>query len=103
MMEHTREKKMPKRMVEMVAVKSYMTFCMQPERDFIPFICIVGEGFQVILVNHKGHIETDVFPFSHMTSTQSSLIFFRMIMRLAFLPDALIGLDPSIKCREQGG
>jgi hypothetical protein len=102
MIEHTREKKTPKRMVETVAVKSYMTFCTQLERDFIPFICIIGEGFQVKLVDHEGHIETDVFPFLRTTSTQSSLIFFRMVMGLAFLPDTLIGLDPSIKHREQG-
>lgn len=102
MIEHTREKKTPKRMVETVAVKSYMTFCMQLERDFIPFVCIIGEGFQVILVDHEGHIETDVFSFSRTTSTQSALIFFRMVMGLAFLPDALIGLDSSIKRQEQG-
>ena len=64
----------------MVSVKSFLTFCTQPDRDFVPFLCITGQGFHIVLSDHVGHIETNVIPFSHRTGT---LIFLQMVMGLA--------------------
>jgi hypothetical protein len=46
-----------------------------------------------------GQIETDVIPFGRNSST---LIFFRMVMGLVFLPDSMIGVDATIIRRELG-
>jgi len=93
LVEHTREKKPPIRMTETVSVKSYLTFCCQPERDYVVCLCITGEGFHIVTTDHVGQVETDVIPFDRNVST---LIFFRMVMGLAFLPDTYLGADTSI-------
>jgi hypothetical protein len=100
--EVTREKKTPPRMVETVTVKSYITFCLQPERDFFLLICITGEGFRVIMIDHEGQVQTEVLPFSLTYSARNASTFFRMIMGLAFLPDEMLGLDPSIVLHARG-
>ena len=97
MIEHTWEKKPPKQISDMVSVKSFLTFCTQPNRDFIPFLCTTGQGFHIVLSDHVGHIKTNVIPFSHSTGT---LIFLQMVMGLAFLSDNLIGLDGTRTCQE---
>jgi protein kinase-like protein len=97
--EHTRSKSPPKRMAETVSVKSYMAFCNQPDRDFIPFLCITGSGIHIVLTDHAGQIETDLIPFDR---TATTLIFFRMVMGFTFLPDSYIGLDATIS-RQHGG
>ena len=81
----------------MVSVKSFLTFCTQPNRNFVPFLCITGRGFHIVLSDHVGHIKTNVIPFSCSTGT---LIFLRMVMGLAFLSDNLIGLDGTRTCQE---
>ena len=86
-------------MSETVRVKTYMTFCHQPERDFVPFFCITKDGFHIVVTDHSGQIETDVIPFNH---TASTLIFFRLVMGLAFLPGSYLGLDPTITRWDQG-
>ena len=83
----------------MVSVKSFLTFCTQPNRNFVPFLCITGRGFHIVLSDHVGHIKTNVIPFSCSTGT---LIFLRMVMGLAFLSDNLIGLDGTMTCQEHG-
>jgi Fungal protein kinase len=97
--ELSQEKKVPLRMIETVRVKTYMAFCEQPERDFFPFFCITKDGFLIILTDHSGQISTDLIPFSRNAST---LIFFRLVMGLAFLPSSYLGLDPTIIRRDQG-
>jgi hypothetical protein len=99
LVEQTQEKKPPIWMPQAVSIKSYLTFCTQPERDYIPILCITGEGFHIVLTDHVGQIETDVIPFNRNSST---LIFFRMVMGLAFLPDSMMGLDTTIIRRELG-
>jgi hypothetical protein len=99
LIEHTREKKPPERMAETVTVKSYLTFCAQPERDFVISLCITSKGFHIIVTDHVGQIEADIIPFDHSFSTQ---VFFRMIMGLAFLPDGKIGVDTTMVRRECG-
>lgn len=100
--EHTREMVTPKRMVETVPVKSYMTLSLQPNRDFFLLVCITGHGFRIIMIDREGQVQTEVLPFANIFSTRSTLIFFRMIMGLTLLSDELLGLDPSISSREQG-
>ena len=63
LVEHTQEKRPPDRMSKTVRCKTYITFCHQPERDFIPFVCITKDGFHIIVTDHTGQIETDVIPF----------------------------------------
>jgi hypothetical protein len=99
LIEHTLEKKAPLRMSETIRTKTYMTFCNQPERDFIPFICIIKDGFHIVVIDHSGQIETDVIPFGR---TASTLTFFRLVMGLAFLPGSCLGLDPTIVRRDHG-
>jgi hypothetical protein len=93
LVEHTREKKAPKRLAETVSVKSYLTFCCQPERDFVICLCITGEGFHIVMTDHVGQVETDVIPFSRNVST---MVFFRMVMGFAFLPDSFLGFDTTM-------
>ena len=91
--EHTREKKAPMRLAETVSVKSYLTFCCQPERDFVICLCITGEGFHIVMTDHVGQVETDVIPFSRNVNTT---VFFRMVMGFAFLPDSFLGFDTTM-------
>jgi hypothetical protein len=98
-MEITQEKTVPLRMIKTVQVKTYMAFCEQPERDFFPFFCIAKDGFSIILTDHSGQISSDLIPFGRNAST---LIFFRLVMGLAFLPSSNLGLDPTIIRQDQG-
>ena len=95
--EHTQERKAPPRMRETIRTKTYMTFCNQPERDFIPFLCILKDSFYIVVSDHSGQIET--FPTS-FGLTGSTLVFFRLVMGLAFLPSSYLGLDPTIFRRD---
>lgn len=97
--EHTLEVKPPSRMGQTVRIKSFMAFCHQPERDFLPFICITRNHFHIIVTDHTGLIETQAIPFDR---TSSTLIFFRMVMGLTFLPVSNLGLDPTIIRRDRG-
>jgi Fungal protein kinase len=76
-----------------------MAFCYQPERDFLPFICITRNHFYITVTDHAGQIETNPIPFDR---TSSTLIFFRLVMGLAFLPISNLGLDPTIIRLDQG-
>ena len=97
--EVTHEKKPPPRMARTVSLKGYMTFCHQPDRDFMPFFCITQKNIHIVVTDHVGHIETDAIPFDR---TATTLIFFRMVMGLAFLPDSYLGLDATITRRDNG-
>jgi hypothetical protein len=99
LIEHTREKTPPIRMAETVTVKSFLTFCGQPERDYVVCLGITREGFHIAMTDHVGQLETDVIPFRFSSSTTT---FFRMVMGLAFLPDTFLGLDTTINRREVG-
>jgi hypothetical protein len=94
--EHTIESRTPQRLPDTVSVKSYLTFCAQPERDFLVCLCFTGKGFHIVVTDHVGQIETDLIPFSN------SLVFLRILMGLAFLPDNLIGKDATITRHEAG-
>jgi protein kinase-like protein len=93
LVEHTREKKPPMRLPETVTVKSYLTFCSQPERDYVVSLCIIGDGFHIVMTDHVGQVETDVIAFN---SNVGATIFIRMLMGLAFLPDNLLGVDTTM-------
>jgi Fungal protein kinase len=98
--ELTQEKRPPTRMARMVSLKSYMTFCYQPNRDFIPFFCITHKAIHIVVTDHVSHIETNVIPFD---CTATTLIFFlRMVMGLAFLPDSYLGLNTTITRLDNG-
>jgi Fungal protein kinase len=99
LIEHTREKKPPIRLPETINIKSYLTFCSQPERDYVVSLCITGQGFHIVVTDHVGQIETDIIPFKHNVST---MIFVRMVMGLAFLPDIHLGVDTTITRHEVG-
>ena len=86
-------------MSETTWVKTYMTFCNQPERNFIPFVCITKDGFHIVVTDHLNQIKTDMIPFAH---TASTLIFFQLVMGLAFPPSSNLRLDPTMVCQDQG-
>jgi Fungal protein kinase len=88
--EHTIEARTPQRMPNTITVKSFLAFCSQPERDFFISLGFNGKGFFIVVTDHVGQIDTDIIPFSN------SLIFLRMLMGLAFLPESLIGKDSTI-------
>jgi hypothetical protein len=91
--EHTQEATFPVRMARTTRVKSFTAFCHQPERDFLPLICITKNHFHVIVTDHTGQIETDPIPFNR---TSSTLIFIRLVMGLAFLPISRLGMDSTM-------
>ena len=93
LVEHTREKKPPMRLPETVTVKSYLTFCSQPERDYVVSLCIIGDGFHIVMTDHVGQVETDVIAFN---SNVGATIFIRMLMGLAFMPDNSLGVDTTM-------
>ena len=99
LVEHTREKKPPKRLAETVSVKSYLTFCCQPERDFVICLCITRKGFHIVMTDHVGQVETDAIPFNRNVS---AMVFIRIVMGLAFLPDTFMGVDTTITRHEDG-
>ena len=93
LIEHTREKRPPKRLPETITVKSYLAFCCQPKRDYLISLGITGEGFHIVLTDHAGHVETDVISFDRNVNTT---VFIRMLMGFAFLPDSFLGIDTTI-------
>ncbi len=97
--ETTRENLPPMRMKETMLVKNYLTFCGQPERDFLINLSFTGSGFFISVFDHSGTIETNPIPF-HLQS--NALIFLRMVLGLAFLPDEYLGIDTTMTCRETG-
>jgi hypothetical protein len=96
LIEHTCEKKPPQRLPDTTSIKSYISICSQPERDFVICLCMTGTGFHIVITDHVGQVETDVIPFDH------TLAFIRIMMGLAFLPDSLIGIDTTITRYETG-
>jgi Fungal protein kinase len=74
-------------------------FCAQPERNFIINLCITGTGFSVIVSDHVGLIETNVISFDRSTNV---VLFLRMVMGFAFLPDKWLGIDDTIIRRVHG-
>ncbi|KAF8336054.1 hypothetical protein F5887DRAFT_1078905 [Amanita rubescens] len=93
LVEQTLESRVPIRMTESIISKAYLTFCAQPERDFVTTLCITREGFRVIVVDHTGSVETELISFADRSST---IPFIRVVMGLAFLPDKYIGIDTTI-------
>ena len=91
--EQTRESKVPIRMTETITSKAYLTFCSQPERDFIINLYITPEDFRVILMDHAGSVETNPISF---TKGFGTIYFLRTVMGLAFLPDKCLGVDTTI-------
>ena len=96
LVEQTREKSPPQRLPDTVSVKSYMAFSTQADRDFFITLCITGAGFYIVISDHVGQIETDLLPFSE------SLVFIRMVLGLAFLPDSFVGIDSTITRNKPG-
>ena len=93
LVEQTCENKVPIRMTESIISKAYLTFCAQPERDFVITLCIIKNGFRVIVTDRTGSVETKLINFADSSST---IHFLRVVMGLAFLPDKYIGVDPTI-------
>jgi hypothetical protein len=62
---NTREVKPPIRMPKTVQIKSFMTFRYQPERYFLPFICITQNYFHFTVTDHTGQIKTNLIPFQY--------------------------------------
>jgi len=91
--EQTCESEVPIRMIETIISKAYLTFTAQPERDFIINLCITGEGFRVIVIDHAGSVETSPMSFADYFGTVS---FLRLVMGLAFLPDICLGVDATL-------
>lgn len=99
LVELTQEKTCPPRMAHTVLYKSYMTFCHQPDRDFVPFFCFSSKGVHIVVLDHSGVIETDLIPYNR---TATTLIIFRMVMGIIFLPDSYLGFDSTITRRDNG-
>jgi Fungal protein kinase len=98
LIEHTKESKAPTRMRDTVITKTYLTFCFQPERDFLISLSILRESFIIVVMDHSGAVETGVLPFNY----PNTMVFIRVVMGMAFLPDSYIGVDMSIIRREVG-
>jgi hypothetical protein len=99
LVEHTISKEAPSRMPKTITDKNYMIFCDQPERNFILNLCITGSGYHVVVSDHAGQIDTDLMSFNQ---TSTVLLFLRMVMGLAFLPDKWLGIDDTIIRRVHG-
>jgi len=97
--ETTRENLPPMRMKETMFAKNYLTFCSQPERDFLTNLSFTGSGFFISVIDHSGTMETNPISFQQQPNT---LVFLRMVLGLAFLPDEYLGVDTTISCRETG-
>jgi hypothetical protein len=97
--ETTRENSPPMRMKETMFTKNYLTFCNQPERDFLINLCFTGSGFFISVMDHSGTMETNPISFQMQ---HNALIFLRMVLGLAFLPDEYLGVDTTMICRETG-
>jgi hypothetical protein len=82
-----------------VTEKNYLMFNVQPEKNFIINMCITKFGFAVVVSDRVGQIETDLFSFDRSTQ---ALLFLRMIMGFAFLPDKWLGIDVTIIRRVHG-
>ena len=99
LIEHTISKDPPPRMGKTITDKNYLMFCAQPERNFIINICIINACFAVIVSDHVGQIETDLFSSDRSTNV---LLFLRIVMGFAFLPDKWLGIDNTIIRRVHG-
>ena len=95
----TREEMPPMRMKETLLTKNYLTFCSQSERDFLINLCFTGSGFFISVMDHAGIMETNPISFQLQPNT---LIFLRMVLGLAFLPDRYLGIDTTMTCRDTG-
>ena len=99
LVEHTTSDEAPDRMPKTVTDKNYLKFCNQPERNFILNLCITRSGSHVVISDHAGQIDTAVMSFDQPSTT---LLFLRMVMGLAFLPDKWLGIDDTIIRRVHG-
>jgi Fungal protein kinase len=90
--EHTREKSVPQRLPDTVSTKSYIAFSSQAERDFLVSLCLTIKGFYIVASDHAGQVETELLTFTE----PFTLVFIRIVMGLAFLPDSLLGVDTTI-------
>jgi hypothetical protein len=99
LVEHTISKDPPRRMAETVTEKNYLMFCAQPEKDFIISLCITRSGSHVVVSDHTGQIDTDAISFNQPSNV---VIFLRMVMGFAFLPDKWLGIDTTIIRRVYG-
>lgn len=91
LVELTTSKDVPTRMAETVTEKNYLMFCAQPDKDFIISICMSGSGFQIVVSDHAGQIDTNVISYE-----TNPILFLRMVMGFAFLPDKWLGIDTTI-------
>jgi hypothetical protein len=99
LVEITISKEVPQRMPETVTDKNYLMFCGQPEKNFIINLCITGLGIYVVVSDHAGQIDTDLIPFDRASSV---LLFLRMVVGFAFLPDKWLGIDDTMIRRVHG-
>ena len=97
--ETTRKKLPSMHMKEAILTRSYLTFCSQPDRDFLITLCFLGSGFYISVTDHSGVIETNLILFQLQSNT---LIFLRMVLGLAFLSDEYLGVDTTITRRKTG-
>ena len=99
LIEHTFSKDPPIRMARTVTDKNYLMFCAQPERNFIISLCITKSGVSVVVSDHVGQISTDTI---HFDRPSSVLVFLRLVMGFAFLPDKCLGIDDTMIRRVHG-
>lgn len=99
LVEHTISKEAPGRMPKTVIDKNYLMFCAQPEKNFIINLCITGLGIFVVVTDHEGMVDTDLISFDHSSTV---LLFLRMVVGFAFLPDKWLGIDDTIIRRVHG-
>jgi hypothetical protein len=89
----------PPHMAKTVTDKNYLMFCDQPEKNFIINLCITGSGIYVVVSDHTGQIDTDLISFD---KPSSALLFLRVVIGFAFLPDKWLGIDDTIIRRVHG-
>jgi hypothetical protein len=99
LVEHTTSKDPPIRMAKTIFDKNYLMFCDQPEKDFIINLCITYTGVYVVVSDHAGVIDTDLISFD---KPSGALLFLRMVVGFAFLPDKWLGIDDTMIRRVRG-
>lgn len=96
------EESFPRRMFTTIDEKSYLLFLTQDNRRFVPALKFDGSGnFSLTITDRQGQIRMGVISI-HASGTACALMFLRILTALMYGTIADAGLDPSMKCDDEG-